>query len=114
MEFPRIIQKPRPGTELLHFDGKTLGVSVFDFWQWSASDLLSNTTRGVFAEFIVASAVGISLDQVRDEWGAFDLLSSEGIKIEVKSAAYIQSWFQHKVSPIMFRVPKTRAWNADT
>jgi hypothetical protein len=29
----------------------------------------------------------------------------------VKSAAYIQSWFQKKNSTITFRVPKTRAWD---
>lgn len=114
MEFPRLLQKTRTGNEPLHADGEALGVNVQDFWRWSASDLLSNATRGRFAEFIVAKALGIAFDEVRDEWGAFDLISAEGIKIEVKSAAYIQSWHQVKMSTISFRVPKTRAWNPDT
>jgi hypothetical protein len=114
LEFPRIIQQPRTGTEPLHSDGHELGVSVIDFWRWSASDLLSNATRGRFAEFIVACALNIPFDQVRDEWGAYDLLTPEGIRVEVKSAAYIQSWHQSKPSIISFRVPKTRAWNAET
>ena len=114
MELPRIIQTPRTGNEPLHSDGQNLGVSVIDFWRWSASDLLSNATRGRFAEFIVARALGIPLDQVRDEWGAYDLLTPDGIRVEVKSAAYIQSWHQSKPSIISFHVPKTRAWNAET
>ena len=114
LELPRILQHPRTGDEPLHADGVALDVNVRDFWRWSASDLLSNATRGRFAEFIVAGALGIPFDEVRDEWGAFDLVSPEGIKIEVKSAAYIQSWHQAKPSIISFRVPKTRAWNPDT
>lgn len=112
--FPRISQKPRTGDEKLHLTGEALDVCVSDFWRWSASDLLSNATRGVFAEFIVAHALGISFDDIRDEWGAFDLKTPEGIKVEVKSAAYIQSWHQTKLSNITFRVPETRAWDADT
>ncbi len=113
MAFPRIIQQPRSGPEKLHFNGKELDVSVHDFWRWSSSDLLSNTARGVFAEFIVARAMNIPLDKGRAEWDPFDLLSPENIKIEVKSSAYIQSWHQEKHSVITFLVPKTRRWNPD-
>lgn len=114
MEFPRILQQPRPGNEPLHFDGQNLGISVIDFWRWSLSDLLSNATRGRFAEFIVAKALDIMFDQIRDEWGAYDLLTPEGIKVEIKSAAYIQSWYQTQLSKISFLVPKTRCWTAET
>jgi len=113
-ELPRITQEPRPGTEPLHVDGESLDVCVLDFWRWSASDLLSNATRGRFAEFIIAKALGIPLDEVRDEWRAFDLLTPEGIKVEVKSSGYIQSWFQKKPTAISYGVPKTRGWNPDT
>ncbi|MFN2502624.1 MAG: hypothetical protein ABR530_11560, partial [Pyrinomonadaceae bacterium] len=78
------------------------------------SDLLSNATRGRFAEFIVANALGLTLDAIRDEWGAYDLETPEGIKIEVKSAAYIQSWAQVRLSKISFLVPKTLAWSPET
>jgi hypothetical protein len=54
------------------------------------------------------------LPGVRREWVAFDLVTVDGIRVEVKSAAYIQSWHQEHLSPIVFRVPKTHAWNADT
>jgi hypothetical protein len=87
---------------------------VLDFWRWSASDLLSNTARGVFAEFIVASALGCPLEGVREGWAAFDLLSLEGIKVEVKSSAYLQSWAQRRHSTIVFSTRSARAWDADT
>src|SRR5690606_19809719 len=88
--------------------------SVLDFWKWSVSDLLSNATRGILAEFIVATATGVDLNTVRDEWGAFDLETREGIKIEVKSAAYLQTWNQSKLSSINFSIKIPRLWDNET
>lgn len=51
-----------------------LGFSLLDFWQWSSSDLISNTLRGRVAEFLVAQALGVA-GGVRKEWDSFDLLS---------------------------------------
>jgi len=42
------------------------------------------------------------------------LITPEEVTVEVKSSAYIQSWSQRNLSSIVFRTPKTRAWNADT
>lgn len=80
------------GEEKLFYDNESLTFSLLDFWRWSVSDILSNATRGRLAEFIIATAVNIDIKQIRDEWGAFDLETPSGIKIEVKSAAYLQSW----------------------
>jgi hypothetical protein len=113
-ELSRISPARRSGDEPLHSNGDSLGITLLDFWRWSSSDLVSNATRGVLAEFIVAHALGIALDGVRNEWDAFDLITYEGITVEVKSAAFIQSWAQRSLSTIVFRVPKTRAWSADT
>ena len=85
----------------------TLEFNLLDFWQWSMSDVISNATRGILAEFIVAQAIGVAKEGVREEWAAFDLVSKEGTKIEVKSAAYLQSWQQKDFSKITFRTPKT-------
>lgn len=104
----------RSGDEVFHSDGCPYEFSVLDFWRWSSSDLVSNARRGVLAEYIVGSALGITQDNVRDEWAAYDLLSPEGIRVEVKSAAYIQSWSQRQLSSITFKVRKTRAWSAET
>ena len=97
----------KTGNEHLSDTGKTL----LDFWRWNGSDLASNVTRGVFAEFIVASAIGVDLSVPRDEWSAWDLTSREGIRIEVKSSAYIQSWTQRKLSQIMFSIRPARTWD---
>ena len=112
--YPRLHPTRKSGDEPLHSNGRSLEIKLLDFWRFSSSDLVSNSTRGVLAEFIVACALGVDLDTVRDEWGAYDLSTTEGITVEVKSAAYIQSWHQKALSPIKFRIPKTQAWNADT
>ena len=59
-----------------------------DFWKWSVSDLVSNATRGILAEFIVACAFGLDQD-VRHEWDAYDLQTERGVKIEVSVANVI-------------------------
>jgi len=48
----------RSGNEQFHSGKKSLPFNVLDFWRWSASDLISNTTRGILAEYIVARACG--------------------------------------------------------
>jgi hypothetical protein len=111
---PRLSVTRKTGSEALHVDGRPLPVSLLDFWQWSTSDLVSNVTRGRLAEFIVATSLGIDTGGVRSEWDAFDLVMSSGLKIEVKSAAVVQSWHQNRLSPILWRVPRTRAWDAST
>lgn len=108
----------REGSQRFRSGGRDLPVTLLDFWRWSASDLVSNATRGILAEFIVASALGVQ-GGVRAEWDAFDLLlptstRPEGIKIEVKSASYLQSWFHQKLSAISFGIAPTRAWEATT
>jgi hypothetical protein len=91
-----------------------VGFDVLDFWRWSASDLVSNTTRGLLAEFIVARALGLTENRVRDGWAAFDLQTESGLRIEVKSAACVQTWNQKELSAIRFCVPETRAWDGET
>lgn len=51
---------------------------------------------------------------VRVEWDAYDLRTRSGIKVEVKSAAYIQSWAQTRPSTITFDVRATIGWDAAT
>jgi hypothetical protein len=111
---PRISVTRKTGSEALQLDGDRLPVTLLDFWQWSASDLVSNVTRGRLAEFIVATSLGIDTRGVRNEWDAFDLVTPAGLKVEVKSAAVVQSWHQRRLSPILWRVPRTRAWDATT
>jgi hypothetical protein len=103
----------RNGSEVFHVAGTELGFNLLSFWQWSASDVVSNTMRGVLAEYLVAQALGAAKG-VREEWAPYDLLDPRGITVEVKSAAYIQSWHQERLSPIVFSCPKTRTWNPNS
>jgi hypothetical protein len=90
-----------------------VGATVADFWGWSRSDLLDNTERGVLAEFIVATALGIPAGGVREGWAAWDLTTPDGVRVEVKPAAYLQSWAQKELSRISFGTPRTLARDAD-
>lgn len=111
--FPKIDVTRKTGSEPIHRSGEATGNQLFGFWQWSSSDLLSNATRGILAEYIVACALGIA-DGVRAEWDAYDLLTSSGLRIEVKSAAYLQSWYHRELSRISFSIRPTRNWDAAT
>ena len=109
-----VVILPKKGDEQFCADGKGLGYTLKDFWTWSVSDLVTNITRGRLAEFIVAKALGVSTEIVRYDWDSFDLTTPAGLKIEVKSAAYLQSWPQKKLSTIIFPIRKTRSWDEQT
>lgn len=104
--------KRKNGDELFHQNNNNLNFSLLNYWQWANSDLVNNTTRGILAEFIVASALGITKG-VRKEWDSFDL-KYKSLKIEIKSSAYIQSWHQSKYSSLIFGIQPTLAWDPDT
>lgn len=110
----RMRLEKRSGLERFTDGGRDLDFDLLSFWQWSASDLVSNTARGVLAEYLVARALDVDVAGVRDPWAAYDLLTPQGIKVEVKSAAYLQSWTQVALSRVQFLTPKTKAWSADT
>jgi len=110
---PPIEATRKSGDEVFTGSGQSEGLTLHDFWRWSCSDLVSNATRGVLAEYLVASALGLNKG-VRSEWDAYDLTTETGVKIEVKSAAYIQSWYQRKLSTITFSIKPTLAWDYQT
>jgi len=86
------------------------GVRILDFWSWALGDLRLNSTRGLLAQFLVAKAVG-DKRRVDDGWGPYDVESDDGLKIEVKSSGYLQSWSQPKPSAITFQGLITKRWD---
>ncbi len=112
LAFPALDCKRKRGDEVFTSLGKSLSFQLSDFWKWSVSDLASNATRGILAEFLVASALD-STDGIRNEWDAYDI-SFGNVKIEVKSAAFLQSWAHAKLSKIIFTIRQTYAWNSQT
>jgi hypothetical protein len=102
--------------------GRFLGENahVRDFWSWTFSDLRQNNVRGHLAEYIVGLALGVPLT-VRNSWDDYDLLVPPGklcrgaVRLQVKSAAYLQAWGQRKLSAITFGGLRRRPfpWSAD-
>lgn len=104
---PTIKTNPLPPASPFQSAGQTLDFSIVDFWSWSQSDLVENRNRGILAEFLVMKALGIQRS-TRLEWDDVDLVTENGIRIEVKSAAYIQSWKQTRYSTISFDISPKR------
>lgn len=92
-----------------------LGAHLLDFWGWAFSDLRSNNLRGVLAEWIVAKLLRIE-PPVRESWAPWDLSTSEGVRIEVKSGAYLQTWACEGDPPsrIVFTGLRGRVWDLQT
>lgn len=101
------------GRNFFVVNGAASEYKLLDFWSWAFSDVLTNTTRGMLAEFIVAMALGIDPKKPRDGWAKFDLFyRNHGI--EVKSASYHQRWYQQRLSAISFNVSKRKGWDEKT
>ena len=101
------------GDEPFHHAGRDTGFSALSFWQWSASNLLGNALRGEVAEYLVSCALG-DTSNPRTEWDAYDVQTNDGIKVEVKPSAYLQSWKQERLSPLKFSIGRTYGWDART
>lgn len=110
---PPIQLTRKTGSEQFTTDGQSIDADLQSFWRWAFSDVLNNAQRGVLAEYIVATALGCN-HGVRSQWDAYDLKTPAGILIEVKSAAYLQSWGQEGFSAIQFSIAPTAVWNPET
>ncbi|MBJ7901865.1 hypothetical protein IF655_00930 [Streptomyces sp. DSM 110735] len=102
----------RSSSELIRAKGETVG-RLGDFWSWACSDLANNTMRGVLAEYLVAMALGAAIG-TRTEWDTIDIRTPEKWRVEVKSAAYLQSWAQPQMSKIEFGIAPASGWDAQT
>jgi hypothetical protein len=111
MDLSKLNPSRKTGSETFRNENQHLQYTVADFWRWAFSDLVDNTTRGAVAEYIVALALGVADGGIRVGWSAYDLTTNEGVKVEVKSASYIQSWGQKQHSSIKFRIPPTYAFD---
>lgn len=110
------MQKKKTGDEHIIFDGMPTGYLLSDFWAWQSSDLLNNTLRGSYCEFVVSAALGVDLSGVNEDWTPYDILMPCGessIRIEVKSSAYLQAWEQSRLSSVQFSIRPSRAWSAE-
>ena len=103
------------GNEKFIFKDKDLGKTMLNFWSWAYSDLIRNVNRGAFAEFVVREAMNTQCRNTpprtdfRVSMDAYDLLSPDGIRVEVKSSAYIQAWESEHPARISFRIAPTKS-----
>ena len=105
MKYPAIKSERLTGSESIVYNDNKIS-DLLSFWQWAYSDLVGNTERGVLAEYIVACALGIN-NEDRILWGRYDLVTPQGVTIEVKTSGYIQTWEQQKLSNIKFGISET-------
>ena len=88
---------------------------LVDYWRWSASTLMDNVSRGVLAEFVVATALRDCLpNEPRAEWVNYDLepvIDGRRVTVEVKSSARVQSWRQEHYSKLTFGIRATSKWD---
>lgn len=102
------------GSEEFILRGSSIGLNIKNFWSWAYSDLLNNTYRGKMAEFLVYSSLnGITSPdtRTRNDWLPYDVTSPSGRRIEVKSAAYLQSWTADFPSQIHYNIAPKLAWD---
>ena len=102
----------RGSSEPIRANGETVG-TLGDFWSWACSDLANNTMRGILAEYLVATALGAAIG-TRTEWDTVDIRTPGKWRVEVKSAAYLQSWAQPQLSKIEFGIAPASGWDAQT
>ena len=84
--------------------------SIIDFWSWSSSDFTGNTLRGVLAEFLVAKALSVELNEPRKEWTAYDI-SYNGKGLEVKCSSYWQAWHYAKNQTLIYDISKSNIFD---
>ncbi len=111
--YGRITEPVRSGDEPFCLGKETLPHTLLDFWRWTGSLLLNNTSRGNLAEFIVAQALGIA-HGVRATWDSYDLKTARGLQIEVKSSAYVQAWRQKRLCRPTFGIAPAKGWDPET
>ena len=104
----------KTGSERLTYAGAPVGPALGDFWAWSVSDLTEHRTRSALAEFIVAAGLGVATDGVRAPAAGSVLATTDGVRVAVRSAAYVQAWRPGRESRIAFDMPRTHAWDPDT
>ena len=95
------------GSERFSLNGNEINLSICDFWRWAYSDFSDNVYRSVHGDFLVASSIGTSsasLCRGKSVYRHFDIISKEGYRIEIKTAAYVQSFDGNYPDHISFRI----------
>jgi len=74
---------------------------------------MQNVERGVLAEYIVATLLGVD-NELRIPWLAYDLKLPNGKTLEVKTMSLLQAWYQTRLSNPRVVIKPTRKWDPKT
>lgn len=86
------MNKPLPQpTDHVRGTSEVSGLTLMDFWRWAFSDLCDDDMKGIYAEWLVHKLLGVPSAR-RVSWANSDVITPGGVRIEVKSTAYWQSW----------------------
>ena len=107
------VKKLEPSSPFIGGPASINSKTVCGFWQWSFSDLMQNTTRGILAEYLVAALLRID-NQVRNPWVPFDLQLPDGRTIEIKTMSRLQAWKQKQLSTPRVVLAPSRKWEPKT
>lgn len=89
-------------------------LTVLQFWRWAFGNLNEDRLKGLFAEWLVGRLLGLELKHAGRNGGAnSDLITRDGVRIEVKSTAYWQSWklYTEDGTPIPPEEIEARHWD---
>jgi len=64
----------------------------------SNKKLIENNLRGVFVEYLIVDILGLGWSVCDGSWNSWDIDGPNATRLEVKSSAYIQSWYNWSVS----------------
>lgn len=85
------VNRVEAGDKLVGAEFLSSTSAIGDFWRWAYSDLCDDDIKGSFAEWLVGLILDIPMTR-RITWAKSDLVTREGIRVEVKSSAWWQSW----------------------
>ena len=98
------------GNEPLSVGGHETALTVNDFWRWSFSDFSDFSTRDAFSEFLVASSLSLTVDgnarQRRVRTLLWSPVGTAGVRVNARTAAYVQSDEAEQPDHIIFVIPK--------
>ena len=82
-----------------HLTPQKLDRNLAKFTRWAAGDLTGNRMRGLYAEWMIASQLGVlDEDASRVEWDMVDI-RYKSLNIEVKTSGNRQQWSEKENQP---------------
>lgn len=92
----------RKGKEPFVDNGKPVGLTLLDYWQYQHSNIFNNYDS--IAEFLVGKALGLQAPTNKQYWTLWDIdycpdwLEDRMVRVEVKETSYYHPWSENHIS----------------